>query len=386
VASVAMSVALLSVCLGLAASSCRPPPGGPGDQGLRRRSTTAGSPIEGPLVDPAEIVSGGVPPDGIPAIDDPRFLAPGDVRSLSPREPVVAVEVKGVAKAYPIRILMWHEIVNDEIGGVPVLVTYCPLCNTGVAFFRPTIDGEVLDFGTSGKLYRSNLVMYDRQTSSYWIQVLGQAVVGPLLGEELEPVPARLLSWADWRRAHPDGLVLSTETGYRRDYGTNPYTGYEDDERPFLFTGEPDPRLPSMEHVLGVAGPGTIAFPYSELERLSSEGVAVVHRTVRGERLVVFWKAGTVSALDAAQIPRSADVGSAAAYAARVGKRSLTFVIEGGEFVDEQTHSTWTIAGEAIEGPMRGRRLDVAIALDSFWFTWAAFHPETTIFRAASEG
>jgi Protein of unknown function (DUF3179) len=367
--------------LGLVALSCD----GSGDTSreAEHRPTAAPSAIEGPLVDPDEIVSGGVPPDGIPPIDDPRFLEPARVRFLAPQEPVVSIEVNGIAKAYPVRILMWHEIVNDDFEGVPVVVTYCPLCNTSIAFLRPTLDGELLDFGTSGKLYRSNLVMYDRQTNSYWPQALGQAVVGPLLGEELEPVPTRLLSWADWQQAHPDGLVLSSDTGHRRDYGSNPYVGYEDTEQPFLFAGEPDPRLRPTEHVLGVSGSETIAFPYSELERLSSGGLTAAHRTVGGKRLVVLWKAGTVSALDAAQIPMSADVGAAAAYVPRVGTRWLTFVVRNGAFVDEETGSTWTIAGEAIDGPLDGRRLEVGIALDSFWFTWAAFHPETAIYRAA---
>ncbi len=341
------------------------------------------SPIQGPLVDPDEILSGGPPPDGIPPIDEPKFLEAEEVGFLEVQEPVIAVEVNDVAKAYPIRILMWHEIVNDDFDGVPVVVTYCPLCNTGIAFLRPTIDGELLDFGTSGKLYRSNLVMYDRQTNSYWPQALGLAVVGPLLGEQLEFVPARILSWGDWRQAHPEGLVLSTDTGHRRDYGSNPYEGYEETDRPFLFVGDPDPRLPATEHVLGVAGKETVAFPYSELERLSSGGVTVVHRSVGEQRLVVFWKAGTVSALDAPEIPESAAVGAAAAYIPEVGNRRLTFVVRDGEIVDDQTGSTWTIAGEATEGPMAGNRLEVAIAIDSFWFDWAAFHPETAIFRAA---
>jgi hypothetical protein len=379
-----MKVPLVTMGIVLAVSSCRPAPDGVGSAGARRSPPTpAGSPIEGPLVDPAEIISGGVPPDGIPPIDDPSFVRPEDVRFLAAREPVVAVEVNRVAKAYPIRILMWHEIVNDEFDGVPVVVTYCPLCNTGISFRRPTVDGEVLDFGTSGKLYRSNLVMYDRQTGSYWPQALGQAVVGPLLGMELEPVATRLLSWADWRSAHPDGLVLSLRTGHVRRYGANPYVGYEDEERPPLFTGEPDPRLRPTEHVLGVAGTEMIAFPYSELERLSEDGVAVVNRDVGGEPIAVFWKAGTVSALDAARIPLSADVGAAAAYMRRLDGRRLTFVVKDGAIVDEETSSTWTIVGEAIAGPLEGRRLRVALALDGFWFSWAAFHPETEIFRGA---
>ena len=334
-------------------------------------------------MDPQEIISGGVPPDGIPPIDDPTFVEPSAVGFLDPREPVVAVEVNGVAKAYPVRILMWHEIVNDDFDGVPVVVTYCPLCNTGISFYRPTIEGELLDFGTSGRLYRSNLVMYDRQTNSYWPQALGQAVVGPLRGFELESVPTRLLSWVDWRSAHPDGLVLSQRTGHVRRYGSNPYVGYEDAARPLLFTGDPDPRLPVTEHVLGIAGDETIAFPYSELERLASGGVAVVNAEVGRDRFTIFWKAGTVSALDASRIPLSADVGAAAAYVPRTAGRWLTFIARDGTIVDEQTGSSWTIAGEAIAGPLEGRRLRVALALDGFWFSWAAFHPETEIFRAS---
>ena len=379
---VAVSIRVLLVSVFLA-GACRPAPDeGSGEPDAAAPATPSGSPIEGPLIDPAEIVSGGVPPDGIPPIDDPTFVQPDAVRFLDPKEPVVAVEVKGVAKAYPVRILMWHEIVNDEFDGVPVVVTYCPLCNTGISFRRPTVDGEILDFGTSGKLYRSNLVMYDRQTTSYWPQALGLAVVGPLLGMELEPVATRLLSWGDWRSAHPDGLVLSQRTGYVRRYGSNPYVDYEDQERPLLFTGEPDPRLRATEHVLGFAGSETVAFPYSELERLAEGGVAAVNRPVGGERIAVFWKAGTVSALDAAMIPLSADVGAAAAYLPRIDGRQLIFIVDGGRILDEQTGSEWTIAGEAIAGPLEGRRLEVALALDGFWFTWAAFHPETEIYRA----
>jgi hypothetical protein len=336
--------------------------------------------VTAPLIDPDEIISGGPPPDGIPPIDEPKFLAPSDVTFLEPQEPVIAVEVGDVAKAYPIRILMWHEIVNDDFDGTPVVVTYCPLCNTGIAYLRPTIDGELLDFGTSGKLYRSNLVMYDRQTNSYWPQAIGKAVVGPLIGEELEFVPARILSWGDWSQAYPEGLVLSTDTGAQRDYGTNPYAGYDDEERPFLFSGDIDPRLPAKEHVLGIAGDEVIAFPYSELALRAVGGATVVQGSFGGERLAIFWHTGTVSALDAAQIPDSNDVGAAAAYVPVADGRRLTFVVQDGRIVDEQTGSQWSIDGRAVDGPLVGTRLEVAVAIDSFWFDWAAFHPETEVF------
>jgi len=195
-----------------------------------------------PLVDPADIISGGPPPDGIPPIDDPKFADAAAVDFLSPQEPVISLVLGHDARAYPAQILVWHEIVNDTVGGVPVTVTYCPLCNTGIAFRRPVIEGKLLDFGTSGKLYHSNLVMYDRQTESLWPQALGQAVMGPLTGTKLELVPVQMVAWADWLAEHPQGRVLSTDTGADRPYGQNPYEGYDrPDSAPFLFQGTPDP-------------------------------------------------------------------------------------------------------------------------------------------------
>ena len=371
----------LGITLALGAAACTSGGTAPEQAGSSGSPSKASGRAIAPLVDPDEIISGGPPPDGIPPIDQPKFLAPKDVTFLQPQEPVIAVEVDGVAKAYPIRILMWHEIVNDDFAGTPVVVTYCPLCNTGIAYLRPTIDSELLDFGTSGKLLNSNLVMYDRQTNSYWPQAMGKAVVGPLTGTELTFVPARILSWGDWSTAYPDGLVLSTDTGANRNYGTNPYAGYDGEDQPFLFTGDPDPRLPAKEHILGVAGGGeAIAFPFSELQRRATGGATVVQGSYGGERLVIFWQAGTVSALDAAQIPDSADVGAAAAYVPVAGGRRLTFTVQDGRIVDEQTGSPWTIGGRSFDGPLAGTQLEVAVAIDSFWFDWAAFHPDTEIF------
>jgi hypothetical protein len=342
-----------------------------------RDGDRAGDPA--PLVDPDEIISGGPPPDGIPPIDDPTFVSVDDVTFLEPQEPVIAVEVDESAKAYPVRILMWHEIVNDDFGTSSVVVTYCPLCNTGIAFERPTIDGELLDFGTSGKLYHSNLVMYDRQTGSYWPQATGLAVTGPLTGTQLAFVPARILSWADWSATHPEGQVLSIDTGFSRSYGVNPYVGYDDEERPFLYRGDVDPRLPAKARVLGIVGDDLIAIPYTELSRRAIDGSAVVQDTFGGRPIAVFWQTGTVSALDAADIPESRDVGAAAAYVPKVDGRELTFVVRDGAIVDEETGSTWSIAGRAIEGPLRDAQLEVALAMDSFWFDWAAFYPDTAV-------
>jgi hypothetical protein len=340
---------------------------------------------QGPAtVDTDLIVPGGPPPDGIPPIDEPRFLDPAGVRWLVAQEPVLSVEFGGQAKAYPVRILMWHEVVNDRVGGEPVTVTYCPLCNTGVAFRRPTIDGELLDFGTSGRLFHSNLVMYDRQTGTYWSQATLEAIVGPLAGRRLEFLPAQLVSWGDWRAAHPDGRVLSEDTGFARAYGQNPYQGYDSprNDDPFLFSEDPDPRLSATEHVLGVDASGRqVAFPYTELARNAVEGRSVAQARVGGQPVVVFWKRGTASALDQPEIAASRDVGSATAYDPRLGGRLLRFEAGPGGFHDEETRSRWDVFGRAVAGPLRGARLRALPAVDHFWFSWAAFFPRTEVYR-----
>lgn len=368
-----------ALTIALAACAHQAPAGAPGDSGGPSGTKAVSTPK--PLVDPEDIIPGGPPPDGIPPIDDPKFLAPEDAAFLADREPVLAVEIGGEAKAYPLQILTWHEIVNDEIGGVPVSVTYCPLCNTGIAFERPTIDGVLLDFGTSGKLYNSNLVMYDRQTETYWAQATGQAIVGELTGEQLTFVPARILSFGDWRAEHPDGLVLSRDTGHERPYGENPYAGYDSSERPFLFAGEPDGRLPATSRVLGIARAGdVVAFPYEVIAEGAAGGWAVVMEEVAGEPVAVFWKAGTASALDSQEIAEGRDVGAIAAYRPEVDGRPLTFQASRKGIVDRQTGSVWSILGRAVSGPLAGEALVPELAIDSLWFDWAAFHPETRIY------
>jgi Protein of unknown function (DUF3179) len=335
-------------------------------------------------VDTDLIVPGGPPPDGIPPIDDPTFVDPAGVRWLVAQEPVLSVELNGGAKAYPIRILMWHEIVNDSIGGVPVTITYCPLCNTGVAFRRPRVDGRLLDFGTSGRLFHSNLVMYDRQTGTYWSQATLEAIVGPLAGRRLEFLPAQIVSWGDWRAAQPSGRVLSQDTGFDRAYGQNPYQGYDSprNDDPFLFSGDPDPRLRATARVLGVDASGQqVAFPYEELARGAVNGHSAAQMRVGGQDVVVFWKQGTASALDQPKIAASRDVGSATAYEPRSGDLLLHFEAAPGGFLDEETNSRWDLFGDAVEGRLRGTRLRAIPAVDHFWFSWAAFFPKTEIYR-----
>jgi hypothetical protein len=340
------------------------------------------TPGPSPLIDPDEIVSGGPPPDGIPPIDDPRFVDPSRVDWLSAREPVLSLELNGDARAYPAQILLWHEIVNDQVGGVPVTVTYCPLCNTGIAFRRPVVDGQLLDFGTSGKLYRSNLVMYDRQTESYWAQATGQAIMGSLTGMRLEFIAVQIVAWEDWVAAYPSGKVLSLDTGHRRAYGRNPYEGYDRaDSSPFLFSGEPDPRLPPKARIVGVrVGDDVVAFTYEELMDRAMGPWSVISATVGGRLVVVFWKEGTVSAVDQADIALSRSVGATGAFDPDLDGRPLTFTATQGGIVDVETGTSWDIFGRAIGGPLEGAQLDRIISIESFWFDWAAFHPDTRIF------
>lgn len=340
---------------------------------------TAGPPATPtPLVPLDEIISGGPPPDGIPPIDAPKFVTIESASEwLSDKEPVIAVELNGVAKAYPLQIMTWHEIVNDEFAGKPVTVTFCPLCNTALAFDRE-LNGTIYDFGTSGRLYNSALVMYDRQTGSWWSQVLGQAIVGELTGSQLTFLPAAIVSWADFKAAHPDGLVLSRDTGYRRAYGANPYAQYDaPGNRPFLFRGKVDPRLQAMERVVGVEFDGDAkAYPFSVL---AEERVVV--DTVGGQAIVVFYYPGTTSALDSQSIADSRDVGAAAVFDPELDGQSLTFGVNAaGDIVDDQTGSVWSVLGEATSGPMEGKRLTPIVHGNHFWFAWAAFNPDTSIY------
>lgn len=252
------------------------------------------------LVEFSEILSGGPPKDGIPSIDDPLFLPVGQAAlALVGTEPVLSVEIAGDARAYPLRVLIWHEIVNDTVAGVPVAVTYCPLCNSGVVFERE-VNGEVTTFGTTGKLRNSDLVMYDRATESWWQQFEGRAIVGARAGDELRAVPARLESIAQFEAREPDGQVLVPRNPGFRNYGSNPYRGYDTAARPFLYRGAYDgPGRPLMR-IVAIRG----------IEAAWSLDFVRENAPVRVGDLVIDWTAGQNSALDSADIERGRDVGT----------------------------------------------------------------------------
>ncbi len=325
-----------------------------------------------------EFLSGGVPRDGIPPLDDPQFESIADADEwLEDVQPVVALEIGGQARAYPLAILTWHEIANDTLGGVPVSVTFCPLCNSAVVFDR-RLGGVTLDFGVSGNLRNSDLVMWDRQTESWWQQLTGEGIVGAYAGYQLDFVPAQLVSWGDFKSSFPDADVLSRDTGYQRSYGRNPYAGYDRaDQSPFLFKGSPDDRLLPMERVVTLEIDGRqFAFPYEVLEQ-----ERVVHYEVPGWDIVVLFQPGTASALDESSISDSRDVGATGVFIASSMGEKLTFRPGSEGFVDDQTGSTWNVLGQAISGPLAGESLTPIVHANHFWFAWAAFAPNTQIYR-----
>jgi hypothetical protein len=245
-----------------------------------------------------EILSGGPPKDGIPSIQDPEMVAASGEGRIGPREPVITLELPGqTPRAYPIRYLTWHEIVNDEVGGVPVAVTFCPLCNSGIVFDRRVEEG-VLSFGVSGKLRNSDMVMYDRETESWWQQAIGTGIVGHFTGRELKQLPSWMESWAEFTARNPDGLVME-QPGFPRSYGRNPYVSYDSSHRPFLYGGELPPHdIPALERVVRV---GNRAWPLTRLADLGE---------VREAGVVISWVAGQASALDSGRIGQGRDVGT----------------------------------------------------------------------------
>ena len=296
------------------------------------------------LVERHLIVSGGPPPDGIRSIDTPTWLSIPQVDWLADDESILVVSGEKTTHLYPTQIMLWHEIVNDVIDDHPITVTYCPLCNSAVAFDR-RLGQRVLEFGTSGALYHSALVMYDRQTESLWTHFDGRSIVGDLMGSELELVPVQTMSWSQATQRWPDALVLDRPTGElgRRPYGISPYSSYEgmDEPLPGFFQGELDPRLPPRQRVVGLAIDGeAVAIDRRLVERNVTTSIEVSGRTIRLEHSV-----GVRSPLDGREVAEGVDIGSISAVAL------------GDDGSPDQP----------------------VPVLDTFWFAWAAYHPNTAV-------
>ncbi|MEM7738289.1 MAG: DUF3179 domain-containing protein [Deinococcota bacterium] len=377
-----------------------------------------------------QVFSGGPPPQGIPALgfsgewqgavpasNDPVFVSQEDASEwLGEREPVIAFVMNGEARAYPLQVLTWHEIANDVVGGVPVSVTFCPLCNSALAFDRripvseddlaelqafnedaavmpldeafiaayerqtgemPAEDGIEVTFGVSGMLYKSNMLMFDSDTSTLWSQLSGDGNVGALTETILLRYPAQIVGFGEFRDAFPDAFVLSRETGYSRGYGRNPYVGYDDVDSPaFLFRGEIDGRLTPKARVISVFdASGAVAYPFEVLAE-----ARVVNDSIGDSPVVVFWQEGTQSALDGAVIAESEDVGGAGIFSSEVDGQVLEFSWDGETFTDTQTGSTWNLLGQATAGELAGSSLTPIVHDNTLWFSWAAFMPDTRIY------
>ncbi|MCP4188652.1 MAG: DUF3179 domain-containing protein [Gammaproteobacteria bacterium] len=273
-----------------------------------------------------QILHGGPPKDGIPAISNPKLITADKARYIDDQDRIVGININGIAKAYPIAILNWHEIVNDKINNQHFAITYCPLCGTAVAF-DANVNGNVTEFGVSGLLYNSDVLLYDRNTESLWSQITSSAVAGKLVGEKLKRLPISHTSWLDWQQRHPDTMVLSDDTGYSRDYARNPYAGYEQSRSLFFSVNNraPDNYHPK-ELVVGLEfGDVFKAYPFIELEK---NGKASFSDQINGNQVTVNWNR----------------------------KNRVVTIFDSG--------------GKEIAG------------IQGFWFAWFAFHPDTEIFHA----
>jgi len=307
-----------------------------------------------------KIKGGGPPKDGIPSIDNPKFANVSESYFMSDSDTVIGLEINGEAKAYPLFILVWHEIINDRVGDIPVSVTYCPLCYTNQVFER-IIDDKEVEFGTSGKLYNSNLVMYDRLTDSYWSQALGMAITGELSGYELNLIPFDVITWGDWKTLHPDTLVLTTDTGYIRSYATDPYGNYYTEPRIMFPVEYSDDRMNPKEIILGFNQNGT----YKAYKQKDIESNVIINDSI-GETPILL-----VSLFSE----------NSRAFVRIIDDQKLDFVYNDDKIFDSQTNSEWNYDGLAISGKYEGSQLDRMAIEPGFWFAWVAFHPDTLVFE-----
>lgn len=324
-----------------------------------------------------------LPRGSFPAIDYPAFIGQKEGLELFYRyEPVLALAIDGQAKAWPLNMLTMHEISNDTLAGIPILPTYCPLCNAGLVFDR-RLDGQVLEFEVSGMLRRSDMIMADRQTESWWQQLTGEGLAGKYAGRQLRVLPSLIISVEEFFARYPQGRILSPATGTRAagSYGSNPYVGYDDPQgRPygrFFPSAAVDDRLPPMERVIDVAGQeGHRIYPFSVLQEQG-----VINDTYDGRPLVVFYSGRTVSVLDRAQVSESRAVGSATVFNRRLGDRELTFRRGPDGIVDEQTGSRWDITGRATAGLLQGQQLEPVRHGNHFAFAWLSFYPDSEVYK-----
>jgi Protein of unknown function (DUF3179) len=327
-----------------------------------------------------------LPQKSFPMIDFPAFVGKDEGMTMFfEHEPVISVEVNGKAKAYPLNMLTMHEMSNDTLGGIPILPTYCPLCNASVVFDRRFVHAGkdyILEFEVSGMLRKSDMVMFDRQTETWWQQLMGFGIVGDFAGEYLDIIPSLVISVEEFFTRYPNGQILSTKTGTTAEdrYGRNPYVNYDSiGHNPydrFFDANDVDSRLPAMERVIDIrVGDDFKIYPWS---KIAAKGV--LQDNFKGTDIVFFHKSGTVSAMDAALIENSRDIGSVSAFSPYVDDTKLDFKKKPNWFMDKQSRSKWDITGRCFKGKYEGEQLMIEPHGSHFAFAWLAFHPESEIY------
>ncbi len=328
-----------------------------------------------------------LPKGSFPTLDHPKFVSRSEgMRQFFVKEPVIAIEINGVAKAYPLNILTMHEISNDMLEGIPILVTYCPLCNSGIVYNR-TLNynnkKEILEFEASGMLRNSDMVMLDRKTETLWQQLMGIAIVGTYNEAQLDILPSLIISVEEFFMRYPNGKILSKKTGFtqvEKRYGFNPYKKYDEKTNPlqqFFDSDKVDKRLLAMERIVDIEHNGD--YKIYSFKSVAKKGV--INDIFKTKKIVLFYKPGTVSVLDEHDISTSKDVGSVTVFNAVVEKQHVTFKKKRGVFIDNETSSKWDITGHCYEGELKGTQLRIEPHSNHFAFAWLAFHPESEIYK-----
>ena len=328
-----------------------------------------------------------LPKGSFPSLDKPKFVGKDvGMDMFFVNEPVIVVEINGFARAYSLNILTAHEISNDELEGVPILVTYCPLCNSGIVYNRIIEYNnvkETLEFEASGMLRNSDMVMLDRKTETLWQQLMGIAIVGTYNEIELDIIPSIIISVEEFFTRYPNGEIMSKETGFletEKRYGFNPYEKYDEKENPipyFFNSDKVDKRLPAMERVVDIENNGD--YKIYSFTAVANKGV--INDIFKTSHVVLFYKSGTVSVLDEYDISVSKNVGSVTVFNAILDGQYLIFKKKGTTFIDTNTKSKWDITGYCLSGELQGKQLEIEPHSNHFAFAWLAFNPKSEIYK-----
>jgi len=329
-----------------------------------------------------------LPKGSFPTLDFPKFIGKeAGLKSFFLKEPVIAIAIDGKAKAYSLNILTMHEISNDTLSGVPVLITYCPLCNSGIVYHRKLkYHGKehIMEFEPSGMLRNSDMVMLDRNTETLWQQLMGVGIVGELDKKELDILPSLIISVEEFFNRYPDGEILSKQTGFTQNekrYGTNPYKNYDDkNAKPyerFFDSDKIDKRLPPMERIIDIEDDGKYkVYTFTDMKKKG-----VINDTFKSKKIVLFHQAGTVSVLDESNISDSKDIGTISVFNRMLEGNELIFKKTKGVFKDQKTNSNWDITGYCYQGKLQGKQLQIEPHSNHFAFAWLAFYPDTEIYK-----